>query len=227
VGKKPPKKGFDLERIDKLLAQFPDEEPDTPTPKGLPAKSARQPPSSGAQAQDAGRLSPRYPPIGSWIRVAAGVVLALGITQWPYGHACGLGLFLYLAAVVGVVVAGVWAGIHTWRSHMAVPHLLAQGVVLWGLALALFVVLPRIGYAKSEAAWLCRAQAPAAPPVVSPVAVEPTSPQEASSGDSATAGDSAVAVDSLSSLDSLVRVDSVPPSDSVPAGVPDTSSGAA
>jgi hypothetical protein len=231
VGKKPPKKGFDLERIDKLLAQFPDEEPDSPTPKGLPAKSAAQPgqpePSSGAQAQHPERLSTRYPPIGSWIRVAAGVVLALGITQWPYGRTCGLGLFLYLAAVVGVVVAGVWAGVHTWRSHMVVPHLLAQGVLLWGLALALFLVLPRVGYANAEAAWLCRAQAPAPPPVVSPAAVEPTSPRDAAPGDSATAGDSAIVVDSLTSLDSVVRGDSVTPSDSVPTVVPDTSSGAA
>jgi len=224
VGKKPPNKGFDLERIDKLLAQFPDEEPDTPTPNGLPTKPAPQPgqsqPSGGARHAD--RLSPRHPLIGSWIRVAAGVALAFGITQWPYGHACGLGLFVYLAAVAGVVVAGLWAGIHTWRTHLAVPHLLAQGVLLWGLALALFLVLPRAGYAKADAVWLCRAQAPAPSPVVSPVTVEPSATQAAAPSDSATAGDSASAVDSLTSLDSVVQRDSATPADSLPAAVPDT-----
>ncbi len=229
MGKKPPKKGFDLERIDKLLAQFPDEEPDTPTPKGLPAKPAPQPgqPEPPGGARRAERLSPRQPLIGSWIRVAAGVVLAVGITQWPYGHACGLGLFSYLAAVIAVVAAGIWAGVHTWRSHLAVPHLLAQGVLLWGLALALFLILPRVGYSKVEAAWLCQVQAPAPSPVANPGAVDPRLPQEAALGDSVTAGDSGIAAESLPSPDSIVQGDTATPSDSVPAAVPDTSSSAA
>lgn len=229
MGKKPSKKGFDLERIDKLLAQFPDEDPDTPTSAGPPGRPAPQPgpPQRSGGTLRTANLPPRNQRIGSWIRVAAGLVLAFGITQWPYAHACGLGLLFYLAAVAGIVAVGVWAGVHTWRSRLAVPHLLAQCVLLWGLALAVFLILPRVGYAKTEAIWLCRVQTPVPSPAVDPVAVEPTSPQEAALSDSAAAGDSTIAADSLASLDPVVKGDSVTRGDSVPVAVPDTSSGGA
>jgi hypothetical protein len=38
---------------------------------------------------------------------------------------------------------------------MGLAHLLSQLLVIWGLVLAAAVVLPRVGYAKDAATWLC------------------------------------------------------------------------
>jgi hypothetical protein len=77
------------------------------------------------------------------------------MTQWPYGHACGVGLWLYLGAVGTVGLAGVWGLVSSWRYRMPVAHVLSLLVLIWGGVLAAAVVLPRIGYARETAAWLC------------------------------------------------------------------------
>jgi hypothetical protein len=77
------------------------------------------------------------------------------MTQWPYAHGCGLGLYLYLGAVLAVTVAGGWASVWSWKHRMAVGHVLSLGVVLWGLVLAAAQILPRIGYAATAASWRC------------------------------------------------------------------------
>jgi hypothetical protein len=57
-------------------------------------------------------------------------------------------LFGYLAAVAVLVVAGIWTAMATFTHRMPLRHLIALGVVVWGLALGAGQVLPRIGYAK-------------------------------------------------------------------------------
>ncbi len=44
------------------------------------------------RASESGRL-------GTWARIAIGCLVAGAMTQWPYAHACGSELGLYLAAV--------------------------------------------------------------------------------------------------------------------------------
>ena len=77
------------------------------------------------------------------------------MTQWPYFHACGLWLFLYLGAVGVVMVSGLWGMVSSWRRRMGLAHSLALAVFLWGGILAADSVLPRIGYAKRAAVWMC------------------------------------------------------------------------
>ncbi len=137
--------------------------------------------------------------MGAWLRVVAGLVLAVGMTQWPYGHACGFGLAAYLLAVAGVLGAGAWAGVYAWKARLALAHLAALAVTLWGLGLAAAQILPRVGYARAEASWVCRQAVRT--PVVGPAepssaVVEPASPQDSlappdtvSPPDSATAGE--------------------------------------
>ena len=77
------------------------------------------------------------------------------MTQWPYFHACGPSLFLYLGAIGVVGLSGLWGMVSSWRRRMGIAHSFAMAVFLWGLVLAAASVLPRIGYAKLGAVWMC------------------------------------------------------------------------
>ena len=227
MGKK--KKHFDLDRIDKLLAQFPDEDspPKADAKPGKPILPAGVPGKQAVRQTTADTIR-RRSPLFAWLSVTAGVVLAAAMTQWPYGRACGTGLGMYLLAVIAVVGVGIWAGIHAWQARLAVPHVLAIAVVLWGLGLGLFQVLPRIGYASTEATWRCwgRTQEPTASQGSSAanpgsnqgaVAVADSMPADsASMVDSLAVGDTVPARDSLPPADSAAQRDSIPARDSVP-----------
>ncbi|HSR91128.1 MAG TPA: hypothetical protein VLK88_07460 [Gemmatimonadales bacterium] len=91
----------------------------------------------------------------TWLRVLLGLVLAGAMTQWPYAHQCGVELFFYLGAAVTVIVAGVWSGISSWYRRLGWAHTLSLLVVLWGIYLAGQEILPRVGYAKHIAYWVC------------------------------------------------------------------------
>ncbi len=77
------------------------------------------------------------------------------MTQWPYAHGCGPGLLLYGGAVGVVVLSGLWGAAGSWKRRMALAHLVSLLVTLWGLGLAASILLPRLGYAKEAATWLC------------------------------------------------------------------------
>lgn len=98
--------------------------------------------------------------LATWSRVALGLVLAVAMTQWPYRHACGLSLAIYLSAVAVLMVAALWGGAFSWNNRQALAHLVSLGLVGWGLVLAAGEVLPRVGYARETASWGC-AVAPA------------------------------------------------------------------
>ncbi len=117
-------------------------------------------PSAGAPVGDQG--FPRRPrrcrkraAVATWLRVLLGLTLAGAMTQWPYAHQCGVGLYFYLAAAFTVVVAGVWSGISSWYRRLGWAHTLSLLVVLWGIFLASQQILPRVGYAKHLAYWVC------------------------------------------------------------------------
>lgn len=119
-------------------------------------------PSAGGGAHDtakhhassASRGSPRPlpSPAGVWSRLAAGVALAAGMTQWPYG-ACGIGLAGYVAAAVMLIIAAAWAARASWRRRMGFPHVLAIQLLLVGAALLAWPLLPHL-YLPS-AVWRC------------------------------------------------------------------------
>lgn len=93
-------------------------------------------------------------PLGVWLRVILGTVLAAAMTQWPY-PLCGLPLAGYFAALAVVMIAGGWAGYASWRRRMGLAHIVAIGLVFTGLSLAALQVLPRIGYGPVAMAWPC------------------------------------------------------------------------
>lgn len=99
----------------------------------------------------------RFAPLATWLRVGLGLLLAVGITQWPYANACGFNLAVYLGAIGTVIVAGLWSSVSSWRRRMGLAHTLSLAVLLWGLFLAAREVLPRVGYASTARTWTCGA----------------------------------------------------------------------
>ena len=97
---------------------------------------------------------------GVFLRLLLSVALGVGIYFWPYDARCGLGLFGYLAAVGVVTASGVWSAVWTWRHRSARGHTLSLLLVLWGVILGAMEVLPRVGYAKTDAlhpaTWTCK-----------------------------------------------------------------------
>ena len=130
----------ELAAIDKAMARAP-----APT-AGAPV--ATKPVESPA-------LVTRRAVLATWLRVLLGLVLAGAMTQWPYAHECGVELYFYLAAAFTVIVAGIWSGISSWYRRLGWAHTLSLMVALWGIFLAGREILPRVGYAKHIAYWVC------------------------------------------------------------------------
>jgi len=143
----------EMREVDKLLAKLPEADPSlgrgAPTvPRAYAAPGTHATPSGEVRAAAGARLT-------TWIRVGLGLMLGVGMMVWPYSHVCGLKLIFYTIGAGTVVVAGVWSGMSSWKRRMGLAHLLSLGLVIWGLALATGVVLPRVGYANQSAIWFC------------------------------------------------------------------------
>jgi hypothetical protein len=96
---------------------------------------------------------------GVYFRLTLVVSLAISLVCWPYSVTCGAMLFGYLAAVVVLVVGGLWTAVATFTYMMPWRHLIALLMVLWGLGLGAAEVLPRVGYASPipgrATSWSC------------------------------------------------------------------------
>jgi len=135
----------EMREVDRLLSKLPYAEP---KPGG--DATLRKPVAAVGGARSG-------PPTwaATWGRVALGLAIGIGMTQWPYTHGCGLRLGAYLAGVAAVVAAGIWSSISSWKGRLALAHILSELLIIWGLVLAAREVLPRVGYAKALAPWLC------------------------------------------------------------------------
>ena len=145
----------ELAQIDKLIASGAGQaSPPAAAPAGAPAPAPR-----GAAPPAPAGPRPRAV-VFTWLRLLLGLAVGGGITQWPYARGCGVLLFGYLGAVGGVIVAGLWSGISSWRTRSGLAHLLSLGLVFWGAILGAREVLPRVGYARTRATWFCPANPP-------------------------------------------------------------------
>ena len=145
----------EMREVDRLLAKLPAAEVKQPTRRSDPTVP-RPAVTGGAHPPSA---------LGTWIKVILGVLVGVGMTQWPYTHGCGVWLFAYLGGVGAIVAAGIWSGIASWKARLAFAHILSVILIIWGLALATREVLPRVGYANVEGPWFC--------PDVSPTPIAP------------------------------------------------------
>jgi len=145
----------EMAEVDRLLKKLPDADPTLgrragyePTAK-KPSLSTVTPRGGVAPPSGSGRL-------GTWAKVALGVLVGIGVAPgvWPYSHGCGLRLIFYLLGVTTVVAAGVWASLSSWKRRLGFAHVIAQVLIVWGILLVTREVLPRVG-SHAAALWLC------------------------------------------------------------------------
>jgi hypothetical protein len=113
------------------------------------------------QRRDRERQEAAGASFGVYFRLTLVSCLAVSLVCWPYDVTCGAMLTGYLAAVIVLVVGGVWTAIATFTYQMPVRHLVALMMILWGMALGAGELLPRIGYANPApgraTTWSCAA----------------------------------------------------------------------
>jgi hypothetical protein len=183
------RKESEAEIVDRLLKKLPHADPSL---KGAEFGTKPTPPMFGAatpggtiRAATPGsmRIVPKLSAGAVWGRVALALLMGVAITQWPYDHACGFGLFGYLFGVAVVAATAVWAVVGSWQGRQAVAHGVALALVAWAGVLIAREVLPRTGYARTQAFWSCSAAAaaPAAGAAPGEGAVVPAAPGVADS----------------------------------------------
>lgn len=144
--------------VDRLLKQLPGlNEPEPAPPPRTPGGGTRPVtrPASGPQKVLVGAARPMPSKVAVWGRTLLVLLLAIGVSQWPYGQDCGFALYGYMAVLVALVAAGVWASLMSWRARLGVAHCIGLSVAAFGLVLLAHVVLPRAGYAVLRASWAC------------------------------------------------------------------------
>lgn len=148
----------ELAAIDKIMASGPPAAAAQQAPAPQPSRAAVA--GGGGEVRRAAGPG-RYARLFTWVRLLLGLALGAAMTQWPYTHGCGVPLFAYLGGVLAVLVAALWSSVSSWKTRSAVAHALSLALFVWGGFLAAREVLPRIGYAKQGAEWVC--QAPTTP----------------------------------------------------------------
>lgn len=155
---KPKERDWDKElaEVDRLIAKnLPQADPSlghrVPVPHAAPGAPAH---GAAGHMLPAGRASAGQW-LGTWVRVGLGLLIGIGMTQWPYAHSCGPKLMFYMVGVAAVITTGVWSSLSSWRRRLGVAHVLSQVLIVWGVLLAADVFVPRIG-AKAVATWLCQ-----------------------------------------------------------------------
>ena len=143
----------ELAEVDRLLNKLPSVQEE----KAAQAAAARRaaPDHGGGRAQELSDVASSRQWLGTWARMVLSYALGIAMFSWPYSHACGARLFVYLGGVGVVIIAGVWSSLSSWKRRLGLAHLFSQGLVMWGLWLALREILPRVGYAKDVATWFC------------------------------------------------------------------------
>lgn len=137
----------ELAEIDKVIAKQPAGGPQ-PAQRGAALPASR---GSAAPVPASGRSA-----LTAWVRVLLGVAVAAGVGwAWPYAHSCGIPLYGYLAAAGGVVLAGIWSGVTTWRRRLGLAHVISLLVILCGVGLVAKVLMDRSDYPRHPATWRC------------------------------------------------------------------------
>lgn len=169
----------ELAKIDELIGKMP-EEPERPERGAPAAPSARPLPPSAASAGGtptvAGRapglpgqaapaaagapaLPSRWARLGVWTLALGSAAAAVALPFWPFGSRCGAELIVYLGAVAGTGLLGLWTATRAWRLRSPRPHAVGILVLIWALALGAWQVLPRVGAAlptpERPAIWAC------------------------------------------------------------------------
>ena len=144
----------EMAEVDRLLKKLPAADPTLGRASG--GERTVRKPAAVPGGWSSGAVPTARDRIGTWAKVALGVLVGIGITPgvWPYTHGCGLRLMFYLLGVTTVIAAGLWASISSWKRRLGFAHVVAQILIVWGILLMTREVLPRVGE-RAAALWLC------------------------------------------------------------------------
>ena len=127
-----------------------------PVPTQVELRTQRDAEKRAREREDAVSTS-----FGVYFRLTLVMCLGVSIACWPYDVTCGFMVFTYLAAVIMLIVGGIWTAVATFDQQMPWRHLAALGVIFWGLTLGAAQLLPRVGYATAapgrSTTWQCSA----------------------------------------------------------------------
>lgn len=139
----------EMAEVDRLLNKLPYAEP---TLGRSAERTVKKPAVSGGAA--GGAVPSHGDWLGTWAKVALGVLIGVGVTPgvWPYARSCGMPFIFYLVGLGTVVAAGLWASVSSWRRRLAVAHVIAQVLIVWGVLLLTREIVPRLG---PNASWQC------------------------------------------------------------------------
>lgn len=133
-----------MAEIDKLMSSGGGSAPPAPVARAsAPEARGVAPPASGGKAFTA------------WLRVGLVVLLAAAMPFWPFGRRCGVELALYIGALSALVLGGVWSASSTFQRRLPRAHVISLLVILSAIALLAREILPRVGYARVTATWVC------------------------------------------------------------------------
>jgi hypothetical protein len=138
--------------VDRLLAQLPGLQESTPASRTT-SRPGYAPVTVSTPSREPA-ISPREW-IGVWGRVLLGLALGVTMAGWPYARTCGMPLLGYLGAILIVILSGLWAAAASWKYRVALAHVVALTVLLYGITLVVAELLPRTGYAVDHASWQC------------------------------------------------------------------------
>ncbi len=154
----------ELAEIDRAIAKM-------PAQPAQPTAGSRTSAAAGAPVAPA-PVTRRRDRAATWLWILLGLALSVVLPLWPYASSCGAGLFGYLAVVAVLLICTLLGARSSWRTRLGRAHALAIAMMIWGLVLAADAVLPRIGYARNSATWMC----PASPPPTQTPTQSPAQP---------------------------------------------------
>ena len=131
----------ELRKIEREYSGLPPE----PSPSQQKAKREMERAAAERRAQRRGQL-------GVYVRLVPVLTLSGALLFWPYPTRCGTHLYAFLGAIGATALAGLWLVALTWKWRMPLTHALAMAIVAWGALVAGREVLPRVGYARADAA---------------------------------------------------------------------------
>ena len=125
-------------------------------PEPTPAEQRQQ---RDAERRERERQDAISASFGVYFRLTLLMCLAVSLACWPYDVTCGAMLTGYMAAILLLIISGLWTAAATFTHRMPLRHLAAVLVIIWGLGLGAAQVLPRIGYANPApgrgSSWSC------------------------------------------------------------------------
>src|SRR2546430_12343760 len=98
-----------MAEVDRLLKKLPAADPTLGRPSGG-EPTVRKPAAAPGSKWSSGATPPSARErVGTWAKVALGVLVGIGIAPgvWPYSHGCGVRLIFYLLGVTTVIAAGL------------------------------------------------------------------------------------------------------------------------